>query len=152
MLYIKQSRLKSLLDGWVDGWVDGWMEGKAGLRIAYSNQKLIFYKFKTNCPNLNSGVMSMKDAATQHSLVLCSALICEIVHFIGNINKYETSKVLVRSLKNTFYQIQMKHCSFWSNVGNLIDCGNNFPELFFKFIAQLMLFFSSFNLQMFQIS
>jgi hypothetical protein len=31
MLYIKRSRLKSLLDGW--------MEGKAGLRIAYSNQK-----------------------------------------------------------------------------------------------------------------
>ena len=25
--------------GWVGGWVDGWMEGKAGLRIAYSNQK-----------------------------------------------------------------------------------------------------------------
>jgi hypothetical protein len=23
----------------MDGWVDGWMEGKAGLRIAYSNQK-----------------------------------------------------------------------------------------------------------------
>ena len=21
------------------GWVDGWMDGKAGLRIAYSNQK-----------------------------------------------------------------------------------------------------------------
>jgi beta-glucanase (GH16 family) len=43
MLYIKRSRLKSLLNGWmggwVDGWVDGWMEGKAGLRIAYSNQK-----------------------------------------------------------------------------------------------------------------
>jgi hypothetical protein len=27
------------MGGWVDGWVDGWMEGKAGLRIAYSNQK-----------------------------------------------------------------------------------------------------------------
>jgi hypothetical protein len=40
MLYIKRSRLKSLLDGWVDGWVGVWMEGKAGLRIAYSNQKL----------------------------------------------------------------------------------------------------------------
>ena len=26
------------LDGWVDGWMDGWV-GKAGLRIAYSNQK-----------------------------------------------------------------------------------------------------------------
>ena len=36
--------VKSLLDGnwmggWMDGWMDGWMEGKAGLRIAYSNQK-----------------------------------------------------------------------------------------------------------------
>jgi hypothetical protein len=30
-LYIKRSRLKTLLDGWV--------AGKAGLRIAYSNQK-----------------------------------------------------------------------------------------------------------------
>jgi hypothetical protein len=24
----------------MDGWVGGWMGGKAGLRIAYSNQKL----------------------------------------------------------------------------------------------------------------
>jgi hypothetical protein len=23
------------------GWMDGWMGGKAGLRIAYSNQKLL---------------------------------------------------------------------------------------------------------------
>ena len=35
------------VDGWVDGWMDEWMDGwmvawvgaKAGLRIAYSNQK-----------------------------------------------------------------------------------------------------------------
>ena len=27
------------MDGWMDGWVDGWMGVKAGLRIAYSNQK-----------------------------------------------------------------------------------------------------------------
>ena len=25
--------------GWVDGWMYGWVEAKAGLRIAYSNQK-----------------------------------------------------------------------------------------------------------------
>ena len=25
--------------GWMDGWMDGWVEVKAGLRIAYSNQK-----------------------------------------------------------------------------------------------------------------
>jgi hypothetical protein len=36
MLYIKRSRLKTLLDGWMAGW----LAGKAGLRIAYSNQKL----------------------------------------------------------------------------------------------------------------
>jgi hypothetical protein len=24
----------------MDGWMDGWMGGKAGLRIAYSNQKI----------------------------------------------------------------------------------------------------------------
>jgi hypothetical protein len=27
------------MDGWMGGWMDGWMGGKAGLRIAYSNQK-----------------------------------------------------------------------------------------------------------------
>ena len=32
-----------LLGGWVDGWMDGWMEAKAGLRIAYSNQKFFSY-------------------------------------------------------------------------------------------------------------
>jgi hypothetical protein len=37
MLYIKRSRLKTLLGGWVDGWV----AGKAGLRIAYSNKKYV---------------------------------------------------------------------------------------------------------------
>ena len=30
------------MDGWVGGWVDGWMEAKAGLRIAYSNQKVFW--------------------------------------------------------------------------------------------------------------
>ena len=31
----------------MDGWKDGWKEGKAGLRIAYSNQKV----FKiSDCP------------------------------------------------------------------------------------------------------
>jgi hypothetical protein len=30
---------KTLLGGWMGGWMDGWMAGKAGLRIAYSNQK-----------------------------------------------------------------------------------------------------------------
>jgi hypothetical protein len=28
--------------GWMGGWVDGWVEVKAVLRIAYSNQKIIF--------------------------------------------------------------------------------------------------------------
>ena len=27
------------MGGWMEGWMDGWKEGKAGLRIAYSNQK-----------------------------------------------------------------------------------------------------------------
>ena len=35
--------MKTLDGGWVGGWMDGWMDGrkeaKAGLRIAYSNQK-----------------------------------------------------------------------------------------------------------------
>ena len=37
---VEYFELKSLLDGRKDGWMDGWMNGKAGLRIAYSNQKL----------------------------------------------------------------------------------------------------------------
>jgi hypothetical protein len=28
--------------GWVGGWMGGWMEVKAVLRIAYSNQKMVF--------------------------------------------------------------------------------------------------------------
>ena len=28
------------MGGWMGGWVDGWVDGNAGLRIAYSNQKL----------------------------------------------------------------------------------------------------------------
>jgi hypothetical protein len=43
-----RSRVKDCLQqsiskkaGWVEGRKDGWMGGKAGLRIAYSNQKLI---------------------------------------------------------------------------------------------------------------
>ena len=28
---------------WVGGWVDGWVDVKAGLRIAYSNQKSMSY-------------------------------------------------------------------------------------------------------------
>ena len=31
------------LGRWKDGWMDGWVEAKAGLRIAYSNQKLVDY-------------------------------------------------------------------------------------------------------------
>ena len=31
---------KTLVSGWKDGWKEGWKEGKAGLRIAYSNQKI----------------------------------------------------------------------------------------------------------------
>ena len=27
--------------GWVDRWMDGWMDVRAGLRIAYNNQKYI---------------------------------------------------------------------------------------------------------------
>ena len=36
------------MDGWVDGWMDGWMDVKAGLRIAYSNQKQDFNEFDLN--------------------------------------------------------------------------------------------------------
>jgi hypothetical protein len=33
----------------MDGWVDGWMAGKAGLRIAYSNQKMLTPLFGIQC-------------------------------------------------------------------------------------------------------
>ena len=36
------------MDGWMEGRMDGWMEGKAGLRIAYSNQKMIKKQMKYN--------------------------------------------------------------------------------------------------------
>ena len=35
----QRKNLGEWMDGWMDGWVGGWMDGKAGLRIAYSNQK-----------------------------------------------------------------------------------------------------------------
>ena len=38
-LRIAYSNQKSLVTGRVEGWKDGRMEAKAGLRIAYSNQK-----------------------------------------------------------------------------------------------------------------
>ena len=28
------------MDGWMGGWMGGWVDGRAGLRIAYSNQKV----------------------------------------------------------------------------------------------------------------
>jgi hypothetical protein len=40
MLYIKRSRLKAC-------WMGGWMEGKAGFRIAYSNQKPEYSEWET---------------------------------------------------------------------------------------------------------
>ena len=36
---IKKTLGSGRKDGWMDGWMGGWMDGKAGLRIAYSNQK-----------------------------------------------------------------------------------------------------------------
>ena len=32
--------MEGWMDGWMDGWKGGWKDGKAGLRIAYSNQKV----------------------------------------------------------------------------------------------------------------
>ena len=37
--FVRKSLLDGWMDGWKDGWKEGWMEAKAGLRIAYSNQK-----------------------------------------------------------------------------------------------------------------
>ena len=33
------------MGGWMGGWMDGWIDVKAGLRIAYSNQKVLHLKF-----------------------------------------------------------------------------------------------------------
>ena len=32
--------MRGWMDACMDGWMDGWVKVKAGLRIAYSNQKL----------------------------------------------------------------------------------------------------------------
>ena len=34
------------MDGWVGGWIGGWTDVGAGLKIAYSNRKLIGRIFK----------------------------------------------------------------------------------------------------------
>ena len=39
------------VEGWMDGWMDGWQEAKAGLRIAYSNQKLKILVLKIDLIN-----------------------------------------------------------------------------------------------------
>ena len=39
ILYAFKLKAIKNLGEWMDGWMGGWMEGKAGLRIAYSNQK-----------------------------------------------------------------------------------------------------------------
>ena len=47
--YSNQKNLGEWKDGWVDGWMGGWMDGKAGLRIAYSNQKYKIMVITKNC-------------------------------------------------------------------------------------------------------
>ena len=57
IIYNKKTLVSGWMDGWkegwVEGWMDGWMEGKAGLRIAYSNQKrteqYLHVKFERLC-------------------------------------------------------------------------------------------------------
>ena len=56
------------MDGpWMDGWVGGWMGGKAGLRIAYSNQK--FSK------NLKSRHPKSKNQMTRLGIVSCVTMV-----------------------------------------------------------------------------
>ena len=43
--------------GWVSGWMDGWMGGRAALRIAYSNQKLFYFKIKDLIPDVFLKIM-----------------------------------------------------------------------------------------------
>jgi hypothetical protein len=40
----------------MDGWMDGWMEGKAGLRIAYSNQKQNFGAHRVKLVNVRTTI------------------------------------------------------------------------------------------------
>ena len=39
--FVPKRRVGGWKEGRKGGWMDGWMDGKAGLRIAYSNQKWI---------------------------------------------------------------------------------------------------------------
>ena len=47
----KSMALDGLMDGCMHGWMDGWMGGRAGLSIAYSNQKMMCLSFTilVNC-------------------------------------------------------------------------------------------------------
>ena len=46
----------------MDGWKEGWKEAKAGLRIAYSNQKVDLFRlsFDTNGPDSNQIVRTSR--------------------------------------------------------------------------------------------
>ena len=65
------------MGGWMDGWVDGWMDGKAGLRIAYSNQKMLRVlerkRINDRMPvkkmHTNQNVLSVNQLAAQIKLV-----------------------------------------------------------------------------------
>ena len=46
------------MDGWVGGWMDGWMGVKAGLRIAYSNQKALAPKGVRHSPTVGTTLAS----------------------------------------------------------------------------------------------
>ena len=51
------------MGGWVDGWMDGWMEGRAGLRIAYSNQRSVnnFLKFALTPEHLHENILLLQE-------------------------------------------------------------------------------------------
>ena len=75
--------LDGWVDGWMDEWVDGWMDGRAGLRIAYRNQKKPIQP--TSSIFLHSGTF-----------------FCRVVHFWDLSSNLNTTFILLSTFSHFF--------------------------------------------------
>jgi hypothetical protein len=66
----------------MDGWMGGWMGGKAGLRIAYSNQKTVARRDVLLC--------KFSSALTYRDLTVCSKNIFYLSYETANFNQVRT--------------------------------------------------------------
>jgi hypothetical protein len=71
------------MGGWMGGWMDGWMEGKAGLRIAYSNQKnLIIHRWSNYSKKIKKKIQS-KGYKKFNLWLLCGTFKFRQVYIVG---------------------------------------------------------------------